>query len=619
MARGAWIGEAPRMSYAVRPRAVLLVLLLLAALSSLSACGDDDDAPAVDAGHDATPSADAATDAGTATIDVLPDPDLFCPESCRFMVVGDTRKVVAIVRDAAGTELDVPVTWSSADDTIASIDAAGLVTAHQVAESLLVTAHATIDGAAVEGSLELVIQPRPVKRIEVTPPSASIVTLGGTQAFTATAYDDLDQVVTGVAFFWGVGNAAVADVDADGKVTGVAQGATIVQVGTELGGFGWAKLTVVAPVSATPGLALTELVGGLDHSCGVTAAGTVLCWGWNYWGQLGNGTLTDELSFFPVPAPITGEHALGRVDGSESHTCALEAGGKAWCWGLNSHGSLGTVPAIDPNGSPDPVAVDGGLVFRSLSTGYDTTCGVTSDDHGYCWGYGAYGATGTGTFEDSAAPEAVAGDHAWKQIVSGLWHSCGITTAGVAYCWGSNEFGQLGVGGEDLDGHHTPVAVSGAHVFTQIDTQASHTCGVDPSGVVWCWGRNETGAVGNGTVSHGATLPVKVDADDPFVRVTTGVWHTCAITGAGEAWCWGLNDSGQLGDLTLDSSSQPVLVAGELAFASISMGGFHSCGLTGDGKAYCWGENGDGELGDGGGGQGTMSPVPWPVVAPEAP
>jgi alpha-tubulin suppressor-like RCC1 family protein len=317
-----------------------------------------------------------------------------------------------------------------------------------------------------------------------------------------------------------------------------------------------------------------------------------------------------------VPAPITGAHVLARVDGSESHTCALEAGGKAWCWGLNSHGSLGTTPPVDPNGSPDPVAVDGDLAFAAISTGYDTTCATTADNHGYCWGMGASGVTGVGDYEDRDAPTLVAGNLLWKSIKSGLWHSCGLTTAGAAYCWGENEFGQLGTGVEG-DGTNAPVEVIGGHVFTQIDVRASHTCALEASGAVWCWGRNETGAVGDGSVSHGAPTPVKVDTDVPFVQIVTGIWHSCGRTGAGDVWCWGLNDSGQLGDLTIESSPTPVPVAGGLHFAEISAGGFHNCGTTTDGKAYCWGENGDGELGDGGGGVGTMSPVPWPIVPPE--
>ena len=189
----------------------------------------------------------------------------------------------------------------------------------------------------------------------------------------------------------------------------------------------------------------------------------------------------------------------------------------------------------------------------------------------------------------------------FRQLSAGENHTCGITTDSVAYCWGHNEFGQLGIGTITLE-QLTPLRVAGTLRLRQVSAAVFHTCGVTPDNRAFCWGHNGTGRLGDGTTTRRLT-PVEVVGDRRFRQVSASSGHTCAITPFDVAFCWGDNDLGQLGDGTITERHRPVRVAGGLHFRQLSAGGtlgsFHTCGVTTDNVAYCWGRNDLGQLGDG--------------------
>jgi alpha-tubulin suppressor-like RCC1 family protein len=192
-------------------------------------------------------------------------------------------------------------------------------------------------------------------------------------------------------------------------------------------------------------------------------------------------------------------------------------------------------------------------------------------------------------------------------VTRGTEHECGLTVGGQAYCWGSNRLGQLG------DGSVAPraageVAVATAALFVTISAGANHTCGLTRDGVVYCWGLNLTGELGQAIVANVCDgfpcnrRPVRVETNVKFDTVSAGFGHTCGLSG-GRAFCWGRNDRGQLGSSRADDfcdgvacNVSPVRVADIDTFTSISAGGDHTCGLVG-GVAYCWGSNQYGQLG----------------------
>jgi alpha-tubulin suppressor-like RCC1 family protein len=201
--------------------------------------------------------------------------------------------------------------------------------------------------------------------------------------------------------------------------------------------------------------------------------------------------------------------------------------------------------------------VAGGLAFRQISAGTVRTCGIATTGETYCWGAGF-----------GPAPTAIAGGARFTQVSAGRSHQCGVTADADAYCWGDNSFGQLGT--EAVPSRCAPAAsapcaapepvrVAGGLRFRQISAGALHSCGVTTAGAAYCWGLvtpdPSFGAaeLGNAAYSNyrgakgGSVLPVPVEGGFAFREVTAGFRGSCGVTTAGAAVCWGSNNFGQMG------------------------------------------------------------------------
>ena len=174
-------------------------------------------------------------------------------------------------------------------------------------------------------------------------------------------------------------------------------------------------------------------------------------------------------------------------------------------------------------------------------------------------------------------------------VAAGDAFNCALGTDQRAYCWGVIPASR---------GSTIPVAVQGSPALTSIATSQHSICGISIAREVWCWGRNESGQLGIGTTVDTAS-PALVHANGrKFTSVTSGGDHSCAVAADGQAWCWGANARGQLGTGSLTSSPVPVPVAGGLTFTAVNAGDSHTCGIVVGGALYCWGNNADGQLGD---------------------
>jgi alpha-tubulin suppressor-like RCC1 family protein len=333
--------------------------------------------------------------------------------------------------------------------------------------------------------------------------------------------------------------------------------------------------------------------------------------------RVGMSTTTSDFSNIActtaAPAAIVSFEA---VFAGGAHTCALTSvPGAAYCWGRGESGQLG-VPAppstcLTAAGSffscsMVPVPVGGGLTFETLAGGGAHTCALTSDGTPYCWGNNAKGQLGDNSTTNRSAPVPVETGLKFTRIDAGAEHTCALTAPGAAYCWGSNSLGQLGIGAADFDPHSVPIAVTGNITFQQVAAGGAfigHTCGLDTNGQAYCWGDNQSGQLGIGTADFDPhSVPVPVSGGLTFAAVTAGLdLHSCGFTALGVAYCWGRNTFGALGNRSRKDSAVPVAVAGNLSFDQLIAGGFfgHTCGFIGSGAAFCWGHNERGQVGDG--------------------
>jgi alpha-tubulin suppressor-like RCC1 family protein len=300
------------------------------------------------------------------------------------------------------------------------------------------------------------------------------------------------------------------------------------------------------------------------------------------------------------PIGTQGKRYLG-VAVAGGHTCGLDGGGQTACWGGNWHGELGVGYRRRHTSFLSPVRSASEHTFTALNAGFFHTCGLTPQGTAYCWGEGANGKLGDPAVrwtDSRAAPVRVRSDVAFVSLSSGGEHNCALTSDGSAYCWGLNDYGQIGDGRVGLrNSRSQPVQVKTDLRFSVLALGLAHTCGLTSAGKAYCWGSNDDGQLGTGAATS-STAPVAVGGDLRFTSLEAGTAHTCALTEEGRAFCWGRNWRGQLGTGTLDNAVVPVPIASDLRFTSINAGGEHTCAIAVTGTAYCWGSNWRGQLGD---------------------
>ena len=341
---------------------------------------------------------------------------------------------------------------------------------------------------------------------------------------------------------------------------------------------------LASPARSASAATATAVSAGRYHTCALTAAGGLKCWGLNDYGQLGDGTTTDRSSLVDVTGLTSGVVA---VSAGGYHTCSVTTAGGLKCWGRNSSGQLGDGTYIHRLTPLDVTGLTGGVA--AVSAGFVHTCAVTTAGGLKCWGDGF-----------GSAPVDVSGLSVGVSTVSaGRHHTCAVTTAGGVKCWGANSNGQLGDGTTTI--RAPPVDTSGlSSGVSTVSAGQSYTCAVITAGGLKCWGSNHYGKLGDGTATDRSTQVDVTGLTSGVAAVSTGSYHTCAVTTTGGLKCWGSNRYGQLGDGTATDRSTQVDVTGLTSgVAAVSTGSFHTCAVTTTGGLKCWGQNRYGQLGDG--------------------
>lgn len=295
------------------------------------------------------------------------------------------------------------------------------------------------------------------------------------------------------------------------------------------------------------------------------------------------------------------------------HTCALVAGGGVKCWGANDRGQLGDGTALD---SSIPVDVSLPAAATAIAAGYAHACALVAGAV-WCWGDNTTGELGDGTTTNRPSPVQVAGIAGATALAAGgdspptpYGHTCAIVSGGGVWCWGYNQWGQLGNGPGAPTQAASPVQVAGMVGATAVAAGGRHTCALAGGGV-WCWGANESGQLGD-TTNTQRTSPVQVLGMTGATAVATGLSHTCAATPS-KLWCWGSNLSGQVDPASPASSftaPQAPNLGGGFLPSAVAAGRAHTCGLEPPTGLKCFGANNAGQL------TGSTSKVDVTLLAP---
>ena len=384
-----------------------------------------------------------------------------------------------------------------------------------------------------------------------------------------------------------------------------------------------AALTAIVPTFAGLPLAVT----GNDFSLAETSDGSLVAWGGNGAGQLGDGTTSEHLTPVVIISGISGVSGTSGVSGVlapaafDVNAGILLNNSQVILWGANGNGQLGnsTVNPVVPNGVSGILGLStvAGLSGVSsvgvigLEGRGNHMLAVLTDGSLWAWGANASGQVGNGLTTDSLSPVKIFGvsgvipslSNVIASASAGIAHSIAVTRDFRVFAWGLNDTGQLGDGTQSQ--HLTPVEMTSLSGVVSVSSGANHNLAITITGSIFAWGNNAAGQLGDGSLANrlspvavtGLTGISGVSAVSGVSSVAAGNSHSIALQ-AGRVWAWGSNAFGQLGDGTNTNRSVPALVVGLSGISAVSGKYDHNLALKSDGSVWAWGNNANGELGD---------------------
>ncbi|MBI5309769.1 MAG: OmpA family protein [Actinobacteria bacterium] len=368
-----------------------------------------------------------------------------------------------------------------------------------------------------------------------------------------------------------------------------------------------------------------SITAGDGQTCAVFSSGTVKCWGWNYYGQLGNTTNNGTNWANATPATVPLASPAAQVTSGYGHVCARLQDGSVQCLGSNNRGQLGkSTNAGTNNANPTPNTVSLGQSATQVAAGYEHTCALLQDGSVVCWGSNQYGALGnstnSGTTNSNTSPLSVSLGQAATHIAAGYYHTCAVLADGSMKCWGRNNSGQLGntTNSGTSTANPTPLAVtSPGQTATLVNAGTFSTCALLLDSTISCWGSNQYGQFGGTPTAAARPTPTAVALSATVSDPGTGWLHGCHVLTTGSLECMGQNYYGQLGNSTnlstINSNTTPTAVSLGQNAVDVAVGEQFTCVLLADSSVKCMGHNYYGQLGTTTN-QNTHNPNPTPTT-----
>jgi alpha-tubulin suppressor-like RCC1 family protein len=372
-------------------------------------------------------------------------------------------------------------------------------------------------------------------------------------------------------------------------------------------GTQFSRAEPVQVVGLGPGSGVIKISAGFTHTLALESDGTVLCWGRSALGACGIDTPAGALTTPVQPVGLSSGSGVIAIAAGANVSIALKSTGAVLAWGNNNNGQVGIGTQVQQNTPIGVTGLDDGSGVVAISTagvsGANSAYALKSDGTVLGWGANASGQLGDGTTTTRTTPVQVmglAGDAKVIAIAAGGSHVLALREDGSAVSWGSNDSGQLGDG--TTTSRQVAGPVSSTSGLTAVATGRAHSIALRADGTLVAWGTNGSGQLGDDTFMGSATPVMASGITGGVIAIAEGTNFSLALKSDGSVLAWGANTNGQLGDGTTETRRTPVIVSGlgpGSGIVAVAAGADHALALASDGTVLSWGANGNGQLGDG--------------------
>jgi alpha-tubulin suppressor-like RCC1 family protein len=519
---------------------------------------------------------------------VVPATGVTLNKTSLSLAINGTETLMPTIQPSNATNKNV--TWSSSNNSVATVNASGLVTVRALGTARITV---TTQDGGFTAYCDVDVLSAPSFTLH---PQTQTVNTGQTATFMASANGNptpTDQ--------WQISkNNGVTWQDIAGATSNTYT--TLALALNSSGNQYRMAATNIMGSAASHAATVTVIAGdwvfmsaGPSHTVALKADCSLWAWGTNTYGQLGDGTT----SLQRVPVQVGTDTNWEASTAGSMHTVALKANGTLWAWGSNQFGQLGNGTSGTEGGrSTVPVQVGTDTDWAAICAGDNHTLALKTNGTLWSWGYNAQGQLGIGNTTLQTAPVQVGTANDWEAVSAGGSVSMGLRAGGRLWSWGYNSNGQLGLGSQGAS-RNAPAQVSGAANWVAMSTGGTHSTALKADGTLWSWGINGSGQLGIGVSGGSRNAPTQVGEETTWAAISAGNDHTLAVKADGTLWSWGNNTYGQLGFSSSGASrNAPVQMDTSNNWSTVSAGTQFSFGIKADNTLWGWGVNNGGQLGD---------------------